>query len=117
LRFQVEAGRFRRDLYYRLNVLNIELPPLRERRADIPLLIENFIRQASREHGRHPVVISAEAMAILTQYDWPGNVRELKNLIESMVVLVPGRVIGPRDIPQEIRTLSPLNTSLLPAPP
>jgi DNA-binding NtrC family response regulator len=116
LRYLVEAGRFRRDLYYRLNVLHIDLPPLRERRDDIPLLIESFVRQTSREHGRHPVAFSPEAMAILRQYDWPGNVRELKNLVESMVFLAPGRVIGPRDIPQDIRTLTPLNTRLLPAP-
>ncbi|HUP88760.1 MAG TPA: sigma-54 dependent transcriptional regulator [Longimicrobiales bacterium] len=116
LRYLVDAGRFRRDLYYRLNVLHIDLPPLRERRADIPLLIESFIRQASKEHDRPPVVISPESLAILMQYDWPGNVREIKNLVESMVVLAPGRIIAPQDIPQEIRTLSPDNTKLLPAP-
>ena len=116
LRYLVDAGRFRRDLYYRLNVLHIDLPSLRERRADIPLLIESFIKQTSKEHNRPEVTISPEAMAILTQYDWPGNVRELRNLIESMVVLSPGRVIGPQDIPPEIRTLAPINTRLLPAP-
>ena len=116
LRYLVDAGRFRRDLYYRLNVLHIDLPPLRERRADIPLLIESFIVQASKEHDRPQVTISPEAMGILQQYDWPGNVRELKNLIESMVVLAPGRVIMPPDIPAEIRTLTPGSTRLLPAP-
>ena len=103
LRYLVESGRFRRDLYYRLNVLHIDLPPLRERREDVPLLADSFIREASREHDRPQVVVSPEAMAILMQYDWPGNVRELKNLIESMVVLSPGRTIGPQDIPPEIR--------------
>jgi DNA-binding NtrC family response regulator len=103
LRYLVEAGRFRRDLYYRLNVLHIDLPPLRERRDDIPLLVDSFIRDASREHDRPQVVVSPDAMAILMQYDWPGNVRELKNLVESMVVLSPGRVIEPADIPPEIR--------------
>jgi len=107
LRYMVDAGRFRRDLYYRLNVLHIELPPLRDRKADIPLLVESFIREASREHDRPQVVVSAEAMAILVEYDWPGNVRELKNLIESMVVLSPGRVIRPQDIPPEIRDSRP----------
>ena len=116
LRYLVDSGRFRRDLYYRLNVLHIDLPPLRERRADIPLLIESFIRQASKEHDRPQVTISPAAMAILVQYDWPGNVRELKNLVESMVVLAPGRVIEPQDIPPEIRTLTPVSTRLLPAP-
>jgi DNA-binding NtrC family response regulator len=103
LRYLLEAGRFRRDLYYRLNVLHIDLPPLRERRDDIPLLVDAFIREASREHDRPQVVVSPEAMAILMQYDWPGNVRELRNLVESMVVLSPGRVIEPGDIPPEIR--------------
>lgn len=116
LKYLVDAGRFRRDLFYRLNVLHIELPPLRERRADIPLLIETFIRLASREHQRPGVAISPEALAILTQYDWPGNVRELKNLVESLVVLAPGRTITPAEIPQEIRTLTPSSTRLLPAP-
>jgi DNA-binding NtrC family response regulator len=116
IRYLVDGGRFRRDLYYRLNVLRIDLPPLRERRADIPLLTESFIRQASKEHDRPEVTISPEAMAILTQYDWPGNVRELKNLVESMVVLAPGRVIMPQDIPPEIRSLPPTTTRLLPAP-
>jgi DNA-binding NtrC family response regulator len=103
LRELVETGRFRRDLYFRLNVLSIELPPLRERRADIPLLVDNFIRAASSEHDRPRISISPEAMSILVGYDWPGNVRELKNLIESMVVLSPGSVIRPEDIPPEIR--------------
>lgn len=103
LRYMVESGRFRRDLYYRLNVLHIELPPLRDRKADIPLLVESFIREASREHDRPGVAVSPEAMAILMQYAWPGNVRELRNLVESMVVLSPGRIIRPEDIPPEIR--------------
>jgi DNA-binding NtrC family response regulator len=97
-------------------VLHIDLPPLRDRKADIPLLVDAFIRQASKEHDRPEVVISPEAMAILTQYEWPGNVRELKNLVESMVVLSPGRVIGPDDIPPEIRSQAPSSTRLLPAP-
>ena len=116
LRYMVDSGRFRRDLYYRLNVLHIDLPPLRERKADIPLLVESFIRQASKEHDRPEVSISAEAMALLIRYEWPGNVRELKNLIESMVVLAPGRVIMPQDIPPEIRTATPGHLNLLPAP-
>ena len=103
LRYLVEAGRFRRDLYYRLNVLHIELPPLRERKADIPLLVESFIREFSKEHDRPRVAIAPDAMALLTEFDWPGNVRELRNLVESMVVLSPGRVITARDIPPELR--------------
>ena len=115
LRQLVEVGRFRRDLYFRLNVLHIDLPPLRERRADIPLLVEAFIREASREHDRPRITVSPEAMAILTGYDWPGNVRELRNLVESMVVLAPGQVIRPEDIPPEIRDARG-RSRLLPVP-
>ena len=103
LREHVEDGHFRADLYYRLNVLGIYLPPLRERRDDIPLLVRRFIREFSSLHDRPFHGISAEAMQMLMGYSWPGNVRELRNLIESMVVLSPGREIGPADIPRQIR--------------
>ncbi len=103
LRDRVATGDFRRDLYHRLNVLRIELPPLRERRADIPRLIERFIRHFSATHDRPFLGIDPEALRILVEYDWPGNVRELRNLVESMVVLAPGRVIRPEDIPPEVR--------------
>jgi DNA-binding NtrC family response regulator len=103
MRQEVEVGEFRRDLYHRLNVLRIDLPPLRARRDDVPRLIEGFIRQFSAEHERPFLGIDPEALEILVNYDWPGNVRELKNLIESMVVLAPGRVIRPEDIPPEVR--------------
>ncbi|SVB30086.1 uncharacterized protein METZ01_LOCUS182940, partial [marine metagenome] len=99
LRQLISIGEFRRDLFFRLNVLNIELPPLRERREDIPLLVESFVREVSEHHDREFPGISAEAMQILSAYSWPGNIRELKNLVESMVVLGPGRVIRPEDIP------------------
>ncbi len=114
LRRLVEIGEFRRDLYFRLNVLHIELPPLRERREDIPQLVDGFIREASERHGRPLVRISDEAMRILQTYEWPGNVRELRNLVESMVVLAPGRRIEADDIPGDIR--NPRSRSLLPAP-
>jgi DNA-binding NtrC family response regulator len=117
LRQLVEIGRFRRDLYFRINVLHIELPPLRMRRDDIPLLAAAFVRDATREHGRpHDLVISPEAMRVLEAYDWPGNVRELKNLIESMVVLSPGRAVKPEDIPPEIREAAAGGSRLLPVP-
>ncbi|MEO5509112.1 MAG: sigma-54 dependent transcriptional regulator [Longimicrobiales bacterium] len=116
LRQLVEIGRFRRDLYFRLNVLHIELPPLRERRADIPILIDAFIRDASREHDRPPVTISMEALAILMEYDWPGNVRELKNLVESIVVLSHGPLIRPEDLPPDIRLAIGGRSRLLPVP-
>ncbi|HEX6158960.1 MAG TPA: sigma-54 dependent transcriptional regulator, partial [Thermoanaerobaculia bacterium] len=103
LRDHVEEGTFRADLYYRLNVLTIYLPPLRQRPEDIPLLVRRFVREFSEAHGREFKGISAEAMQILTAYQWPGNVRELRNLVESMVVLSPGREIGAADIPRELR--------------
>ena len=96
-------GQFREDLYFRLNVLNIYLPPLRERPSDIPILIRRFVRELSRLHGREFRGISAEALQILVEAPWPGNVRQLRNLIESMVVLAPHREILPSDIPPEIR--------------
>lgn len=103
LRDLVQRGEFRRDLFYRLNVLHIELPPLRERSADVPLLVQAFIRELSERLDRPFKGISVEAMRILQAYSWPGNVRELQNLIESMVVLAPGREIRPEDIPDEVR--------------
>jgi DNA-binding NtrC family response regulator len=112
LRQLVAIGEFRRDLFFRLNVLSIELPPLRERRADIPLLVRAFVEDVSDRHERPFPGISAEGMEILSSYSWPGNVRELRNLVESMVVLAPGGVIRPEDIPDEVRGLRGM--SLLP---
>jgi DNA-binding NtrC family response regulator len=103
LRQLVAIGEFRRDLYFRINVLHIELPALRERRGDIPLLVEEFVREASERHDRPFPGLTADSMAILQEHAWPGNVRELRNLVESMVVLAPGRMIEPRDIPDEVR--------------
>jgi DNA-binding NtrC family response regulator len=103
LREQVEEGSFRADLYYRLNVLRIYLPPLRERKGDIPILVRRFISEFSREHDRTFHGISGEAMQLLADYPWPGNVRELRNLIESMVVLSPGHELRPEDLPRTIR--------------
>lgn len=103
LRHAVEVGEFRRDLYYRLDVLHISLAPLRERREDIPLLVHEFIRQLSQEHDREFKGIAPDAMDILVRYDWPGNVRELRNLVESMVVLAPGSIIRSADIPPDVR--------------
>lgn len=103
LRQRVEEGAFRADLYYRLSVLSIYLPPLRDRRSDIPLLVRRFIKEFSAQHDRPFHGISADAMQLLVDYSWPGNVRELRNLVESMVVLAPGHEIQPEDIPREIR--------------
>ncbi len=112
----VAMGRFRKDLFYRLNVLHIELPPLRRRREDIPLLIDAFIEDASRRHDRHFEGISQEAMEILQDYHWPGNIRELQNLVESMVVLAPGRQLLPNDIPSDVRG-APGTAALVPVTP
>lgn len=114
LRHEVAAGRFRRDLYYRINVLNIELPPLRDRADDVPRLVDAFVKEVSARNGRKFVGINEEAMRILEGYAWPGNVRELHNLVESMVVLSPGKEIGPDDIPSQVR--SPGSSPLLPVP-
>jgi len=103
LRHAVDLGEFRRDLYYRLNVLHIHMPPLRERREDIPLLVHEFARQLSREHDREFKGIAPDAMDLLVRNSWPGNVRELRNLVESMVVLAPGSIIRSVDIPPEVR--------------
>jgi len=112
LRQAVEEGTFRRDLYYRLNVLHLDLPPLRDRPSDVPILVRRFIEEFSSQHDREFKGISGEAMEILLDYSWPGNVRELRNLIESMVVLAPGAVIRADDIPPDIRYSS--GRSMLP---
>jgi DNA-binding NtrC family response regulator len=103
LRNQVEEGTFRADLYFRLNVLSMYLPPLRERRDDIPLLVRRFVQEFASSHDRPFRGINAEAMQALEDYSWPGNVRELRNLIESMVVLSHGREVTVDDIPRSIR--------------
>ncbi|MGD8869091.1 MAG: sigma-54 dependent transcriptional regulator [Gemmatimonadales bacterium] len=118
LRQAVELGEFRRDLYFRLNVLHIDMPPLRERREDIPLLVREFARQLSKEHDREFKGIAPDAMDLLMRYDWPGNVRELRNLVESMVVLAPGSIVRSADIPPEVRRGAQRSLpSQVPAPP
>jgi DNA-binding NtrC family response regulator len=103
LRELVESGGFRSDLFYRLNVLRIYLPPLRERPEDIGVLVRRFIREFAKQHDRPFHGLSPDAMQMLMQYPWPGNIRELRNLIESMVVLSPGHEIQPNDLPRQIR--------------
>jgi DNA-binding NtrC family response regulator len=116
LRQLVATREFRKDLYYRLNVLHIELPRLQERRSDVPILVRRFIQDVSDRNDRPFVGISLEAMEILKSYHWPGNIRELRNLVESMVILAPGRVIQPSDIPLEVRSPDRSRPDLLPAP-
>jgi DNA-binding NtrC family response regulator len=99
----VKAGTFREDLYYRLNVVRMELPPLRDRRVDIPLLTQAFMRESARENDKPVREIAPEAMERLIGYGWPGNVRELRSAIERAVVLCRGDRITLRDLPSEVR--------------
>ena len=96
-------GKFRDDLYYRLGVVTLRLPPLRERREDIPLLVRAFLDEFSRENNKNARELTPDAMNILMAYDWPGNVRELRNAIEQMVVLARGEKLTMRDVPANIR--------------
>jgi len=97
---EMKAGRFREDLYYRLNVMTIDLPPLRERREDIPLLVEHFL--TTRQIGSTRYHIQPEALDCLSRYDWPGNVRELANVLERAQILAEGHVITPDDLPDTV---------------
>lgn len=102
----VEAGELREDLYYRLNVIRLEMPPLRDRPGDIPLLARHFAEQFSREHGRDVQEFSAPAMRALFAYAWPGNVRELENVVERAVVLSNDEVIRLEDLPMQFTAVS-----------
>jgi DNA-binding NtrC family response regulator len=100
---EVDESRFREDLYYRLKVVSLRIPPLRERLADLPVLAEHFLRAfAEREH-KEAMQLSKEALAILSSYSWPGNVRELRNVIESVAVFHPGGEIRAEDLPTDFR--------------
>jgi two-component system response regulator PilR (NtrC family) len=100
----VRTGRFREDLFYRINVIPVRLPPLRRRREDIPLLVDHFLAAKSRDMGITPKRISVEAMRMLEAYAWPGNVRELENLIERVLALCGGDTILAEDLPAAVRT-------------
>ena len=110
LRRLIAAGRFRGDLYYRLNVMTIDLPPLRRRPEDIPPLVEHFLERACARHGLPRRGLSAAALEILCRYPWPGNVRELENVIERLVLLAPAAEIAASDLP------GPLLDALLATP-
>ncbi|MGH9194147.1 MAG: sigma-54 interaction domain-containing protein, partial [Acidimicrobiia bacterium] len=101
---EVSAGRFREDLYYRLNVINVTLPSLRDRQEDIPILIEHFLAKF-RLPGQKMKVVAPEVLEQFVHYRWPGNIRELANTIERLVILSPGAVIGPGDVPENIGVL------------
>jgi DNA-binding NtrC family response regulator len=99
----VYQGKFREDLYYRLNVIPIRIPPLRERVGDIPLLISHFAQQFSQKKNKPPKRLSPEALEILSHYPWPGNVRELENLMERLVILTESEVVTVEDLPSRFR--------------
>lgn len=98
----VQENKFREDLYYRLNVITVPLPPLRDRKQDIPLLVEHFLKKYSEENGRSGLYFSPGAMKVLLDYDWPGNVRELENAVERAVVLSSGADITPELLPEQL---------------
>jgi DNA-binding NtrC family response regulator len=100
---EVEAGRFRLDLYYRLNVITIQLPPLRARREDVPLLVGHFLRKYAAQNDKEVTGIQQQALQCLLGYDWPGNVRELENVIERAIVLAKGPTINIDDLPNHLR--------------
>lgn len=101
---EVEEGRFREDLYYRLKVVTLVVPPLRERPGDLELLAESYLERFCREHGRPPKRLSSAALSVMNGYHWPGNVRELKNVLESTVIFHQDEEIGPGDLPPPLRS-------------
>jgi transcriptional regulator with PAS, ATPase and Fis domain len=98
----IQGGRLREDLYYRLNVSSIHLPPLRDRREDLPLLVDHFMRAANEKHRRQVEGLDDECFAALTGYRWPGNIRELRNAVEHAVIFSDSRVLGVKDLPRTI---------------
>ncbi len=103
LEAEIRAGRFREDLYWRLNVIHVHIPPLRERPFDIPLLVEHFLNKSAESAGRPSLNVTPEALATLTAYSWPGNARELENAVERAVALAEGANLTPEDLPERIR--------------
>ena len=117
LRRAVEEGRFREDLYYRLNVIAVQLPPLRQRKEDIPALVNHFVEKYAKENDKPVAGVSPEALQALMDYDWPGNVRELENVIERGVVLTTAPQIGRDLIPDHVRTAPSFHVPHLTVPP
>ena len=99
---EIEKGGFRADLFYRLQVVTVEIAPLRDRREDIPVLAETFARQAAERYGLPPRVIAPSALRRLVEYNWPGNVRELRNAVERALILAEGNEVSAKDLPEEI---------------
>jgi DNA-binding NtrC family response regulator len=113
---EVESGRFREDLYYRLKVVTINVSPLRERKSDIPLLVNAFLKESNRENSKNVSYIDPEAMERLVNYDWPGNARELRNIIESIVVMSTSDRIESTDLPVNIRGMESSQPSTITQP-
>ena len=103
----IAQGKFRKDLYYRLNIISIEVPPLRDRKEDIPLLIEDFVKKHSKHTSKKIEGLSSEALSMLMDYNWPGNIRELENVIERAIILTKGPMITPADFPEFLNNLKP----------
>src|SRR5213079_92904 len=118
LRAMVQDGRFRDDLYYRINVLSIDVPPLRERRDDIPVLIDYFLRKHTRNTSRLIKGLTPDTKKMMTDYGWPGNVRQLESAIERAILLCEGEFITVEDLPLEVRQeASPASQGAFKLPP
>jgi two-component system nitrogen regulation response regulator NtrX len=114
----IQRGEFREDLFFRLNVIPIVVPPLRERRGDIPLLVQHFARRTSEEHNLKPKRFDARAMEALQRYRWRGNIRELRNAVERLMIMTPGDTVRLEDLPADIRSDAPARpTPVVPDPP
>lgn len=109
---EVKKGNFREDLYYRINVIYLKLPPLRERKEDIPLLAESFIRHFALSNGKRVQGIEPDALQVFMDYSWPGNIRELRNIIERMVVLAAGETLGLENVPEDLRNPNALKVTV-----
>jgi two-component system response regulator AtoC len=116
LRAAMKEGRFREDLFYRLHVIPIQVPPLRERKDDIPLLVDHILKGLRRRGLERARAVSPEAMRYLIAYGWPGNVRELENVLERGAVVARGAVITEVDLPDELRVVVPPRPSAQPSP-
>jgi len=108
---EIKKGTFREDLFYRLNVIPLEAPPLRERIDDIPRLVRHFLQEFSREYGQKPKTVDDDALALFVKYPWPGNVRELRNIIERLIIMSPGQSIGVSDVPPPLSRSSVIRKS------
>jgi two-component system nitrogen regulation response regulator NtrX len=104
---EIRKGAFREDLYYRLNVIPLDVPPLRERADDIPRLVSHFLQEFSAEYGQKTKTIDDDALDLFVRYQWPGNVRELRNIIERLIIMVPGPVLRVQDVPPPINASQP----------